>query len=134
MDSPVARILIIDDEERNRRLFEIFVQADGHDVALAASGEAGLIAAAAMQPDLILLDLMMPGRDGFEVARALRSNAATKAIPIIVISSLDDVASHQRLISSGVDEFIVKPIDRWELSQRIAKALKWDNPTPDAKT
>ena len=120
----MARILIIDDEERNRRLFEVFVRADGHEVELAASGEAGLIAAAAMQPDLILLDLMMPGRDGFEVARALRANPATKAIPIIVISSLDDVASHQRLISSGVDEFIVKPIDRWELSQRILKALK----------
>jgi putative two-component system response regulator len=120
----MAKILIIDDEERNRRLFEIFVKADGHEVEIAASGETGLIAASATAPDLILLDLMMPGRDGFEVARALKSNPLTQAIPIIVISSLDDVASRQRLLSTGVDDFIVKPIDRWELSQRIFKVLQ----------
>ncbi len=120
----MARILIIDDEERNRRLFEVFVKADGHEVQTAASGEAGLIVAASNIPDLILLDLMMPGRDGFEVARALKANPATQAIPVIVISSLDDIASHQRLLSSGIDDFIVKPIDRWELSQRILKVLQ----------
>jgi CheY-like chemotaxis protein len=120
----MARILIIDDEERNRRLFEVFVKADGHEVQTVASGEAGLAAAASNAPDLILLDLMMPGRDGFEVARALKANPATQAIPVIVISSLDDIASHQRLLSSGIDDFIVKPIDRWELSQRILKVLQ----------
>ncbi|HEX8955651.1 MAG TPA: response regulator [Burkholderiaceae bacterium] len=120
----MANILIIDDEERNRRLFEVFVKADGHEVECAASGEAGLELAASMVPDLILLDLMMSGRDGFEVARALKANSVTQAIPIIVISSLDDVASHQRLTSSGIDDFIVKPIDRWELSQRINKVLQ----------
>jgi len=120
----MARILIIDDEERNRRLFEVFVKADGHEVQTVASGEAGLAAAASNAPDLILLDLMMPGRDGFEVARALKANPATQAIPVIVISSLDDIASHQRLLSSGIDDFIVKPIDRWELSQRIVKVLR----------
>ncbi|HEX7642490.1 MAG TPA: response regulator [Noviherbaspirillum sp.] len=120
----MANILIIDDEERNRRLFEVFVKADGHEVRSAASGEAGLELAASMVPDLILLDLMMPGRDGFEVARALKANSVTQTIPIIVISSLDDVASHQRLTSSGIDDFVVKPIDRWELSQRINKVLQ----------
>ncbi len=120
----MARILIIDDEERNRRLFEVFVKADGHEVQSVASGEAGLIAAAANLADVILLDLMMPGRDGFEVARALKANPVTQEIPIIVISSLDDIASHQRLLSSGIDDFIVKPVDRWDLSQRIIKALQ----------
>ena len=122
----MANILIIDDEERNRRLFEVFVRADGHDVRSAASGEDGLALAASFVPDVILLDLMMPGRDGFEVARGLKANPVTQAIPIIVISSLDDVASHQRLLSSGIDDFIVKPIDRWELSQRIARVLQKD--------
>jgi DNA-binding response OmpR family regulator len=120
----MANILIIDDEERNRRLFEVFVKADGHEVESVANGEAGLARAVANTPDVILLDLMMPGRDGFEVARALKANSVTQAIPIIVISSLDDIASHQRLLSSGIDDFIVKPIDRWELSQRIAKVLQ----------
>ncbi len=120
----MARILIIDDEERNRRLFEVFVKADGHEVQTVASGEAGLDIAAATLPDVILLDLMMPGRDGFEVARALKANPVTQEIPVIVISSLDDIASHQRLLSSGIDDFIVKPIDRWELSQRIVKVLR----------
>lgn len=120
----MAKILIIDDEERNRRLFEVFVKADGYEVDVAASGEIGLTVAAETKPDLILLDLMMPGRDGFEVARALKANPVTQNIPVIVISSLDDIASHQRLLSTGVDDFIVKPIDRWELSQRIFKVLQ----------
>jgi DNA-binding response OmpR family regulator len=119
----MARILIIDDEERNRRLFEVFIKADGHEVDTAASGETGLVAASTTSPDLILLDLMMPGKDGFEVARALKSNPATREIPVIVISSLDDVASRQRLMSTGVEDFVVKPIDRWELSQRISRVL-----------
>ena len=119
----MARILIIDDEERNRRLFEVFIKADGHEVVTAASGETGLLAASTMLPDLILLDLMMSGKDGFEVARALKSNPLTCAVPIIVISSLDDVASRQRLLSIGVEDFVVKPIDRWELSQRISRML-----------
>ena len=129
MEPVMAKILIIDDEERNRRLFEVFAEADGYDIAVAANGEIGLALAAAELPDLILLDLMMPKMDGFEVARALRSNPATRPIPIIVVSSLDDIASRQRMLASGADEFIVKPVNRWELSLAMSKLLRSRKPS-----
>ncbi|MFC7518253.1 response regulator [Herbaspirillum sp. GCM10030257] len=119
-----STILIVDDEERNRKLLEVFAQADGYHTLVAASGEAGLAIAIEQQPDLVLLDLMMPVMDGFEVARALKSNMRTQHIPVLIVSSLDDPASRNRLLASGADKLIVKPIDRWQLSRGIADLMK----------
>ena len=91
---------------------------------MAASGEAGLAIAIKQQPDMVLLDLMMPGMDGFEVVRALKSNARTQNIPVLIVSSLDDPASRDRMLASGADKLIVKPIDRWQLSRSIAELMK----------
>ncbi len=120
----MAKILIVDDEERNRRLLDVFVKADGYATIDAANGETALRLALSENPDLILLDLMMPGMDGFEVTRWLKANPLTSAIPIIIVTALEDVASHRRMLASGADEFINKPVDRWELSMRIAKLLQ----------
>ena len=119
-----STILIVDDEERNRKLLEVFTQADGYQPLVAGSGEDGLALAIEQQPDMVLLDLMMPGMDGFEVVRALKSNPTTKAIPVLIVSSLDDPASRNRMLSSGADKLIVKPIDRWQLSRDIAELMK----------
>lgn len=119
-----TKVLIIDDEERNRKLLEVLVQADGHATLLAADGDAGVALAVSAQPDIVLLDLMMPGTDGFEVVQRLKRNPATQSLPIIVVTALDDVASRRRILASGADEFIGKPVDRWELSLRISKLLR----------
>lgn len=124
MTSPQpAKILIIDDDESNRKLLEVLVQADGHSAISAAGGEVGIALANAERPDVILLDLMMPGLDGFEVVRRLKNNAATASLPIVVVTALYDVASRQRIATWGADEVIMKPVDRWELSKRISKLL-----------
>jgi CheY-like chemotaxis protein len=119
----VAKILIIDDEERNRKLLEVLMAADGHEVVSVADGQAGVREAASIAPELIILDVMMPGMDGFEVARALRNNPLTQDIPILVASSLDDAASRKRMMAIQIDAFLIKPIDRWELSKQIAEIL-----------
>jgi response regulator RpfG family c-di-GMP phosphodiesterase len=85
-------------------------------------------------PDLILLDLMMPGMDGFEVTRNLKAKPITQNIPIIVVSSLDDIASRQRMVAIGIDEFIVKPIDRWELSRKMTALLKLTSPNVSSQS
>ena len=121
---PLAKVLIVDDEERNRRLLDVFAKADGYATVAAADGETALALVLSESPDIILLDLMMPGMDGFEVARWLKSNHLTSSIPIIIVTALEDVASHRRMLASGADEFINKPVDRWELSMRIAKLLQ----------
>lgn len=123
-DPRKSTILIVDDEVRNRRLLEVFVQADGYQTLVAGSGEAGLAIAIEHQPDLVLLDLMMPEMDGFEVARALKSNVRTQAIPVLIVSSLDDPAARNRMLASGADKLIVKPIDRWQLSRGMADLMK----------
>ncbi len=119
----MAKILIIDDEERNRKLLEILMTADGHEVTSAVNGQNGMQEATSNMPDLIILDVMMPGMDGFEVARSLKTNPLTQSIPVVVASSLDDVASRKRMMSIKVDAFLVKPIDRWELSRQVTELL-----------
>lgn len=97
--------------------------SDGHEVVSAINGQDGMRKVGAEMPDLIVLDVMMPGMDGFEVARSLKTNPQTKAIPILVASSLDDAASRKRMMAINIDAFLVKPIDRWELSRQVKELL-----------
>lgn len=122
--TPRAKILIVDDEERNRKLLDVFARADGYDTIGAADGETALALAVEERPDIILLDLMMPGMDGFETAQCIKNHPVTRSIPIIIVTALQDVASHKRTLASGADEFISKPVDRWELSIAISKLLQ----------
>lgn len=117
------KILIADDDERNRVLLEKLLRFEGYDVHCVDSGQGVLEAIPSMPADLILLDLMMPGMDGFEVVRRLKANPATCRIPVIVVTALDDSGSEARLFSAGVTEIIVKPLDRWELRARVQKIL-----------
>lgn len=126
-----ATILIVDNEERNLRLLDVLLRTDGYQTLSASSGEEALALATSAHPDLILLDLMMPGMDGFEVTQALKNTSATAAIPIVIISALDDVATQRRLLASGADEFIRKPVDRWELSLRMSRLLGTNRPAEE---
>ena len=124
-----ATILIVDDEERNRKLLEVFMQAEGYRTIAVGDGRNAVAVAASEQPDLILLDMMMPGMDGFEVARTLKAEPALRAIPVIIVSSLDDIASRRRVLSAGADEVVQKPVDRWQLSGHVSRLLKKSNGT-----
>ena len=104
-------------------MLEVLLGTEGYQTLSAGNGIEALALAASERPDLVLLDLMMPGMDGFEVTSALKNNPATAAIPIMIVSALDDVAAHRRLLASGADEFINKPVDRWELSLRLSRLL-----------
>src|SRR4029077_16514755 len=85
-----ARILIVDDERLNRQLLEVMLAPEGFLLLTAASGEEALAMVAEQPPDLILLDLLMPGMDGYQVTARIKGNIATKNIPVIVITALDD--------------------------------------------
>lgn len=104
-------------------MLEILVQAEGHLALMAADGETGIALAQQQRPDVILLDLMMPGLDGFEVVRRLKGNPLTASVPVVVVSALYDVAARQRITASGVDAILVKPVDRWELSKHLSNLL-----------
>ncbi|HYC43617.1 MAG TPA: response regulator [Noviherbaspirillum sp.] len=122
--SVTATILIVDDEERNRKLLEVFMQAEGYRTISVGDGREAVALASRELPDLILLDMMMPGMDGFDVARALKAEPSLRHIPLVIVSSLDDIASRRRVLSAGADEVLNKPVDRWQLSQHVSRLLK----------
>lgn len=117
------KILIVDDEQSNRRLMEVFVTAEGYEAVTASSGEEALSVALAQLPAIVVLDLIMPGMDGFQVVQKLKENPLTAHIPIIIVSAVSDKAAQLRVIASGVDDVIGKPVNRWELSLRLRRLL-----------
>jgi len=119
-----ARILVVDDEERNRRLLVAMLETEGYSAAEAADGAQALELARQNPPDLVLLDIMMPGIDGYEVARTLKADAATKAIPVVMVTALDDRESRLRGLEAGAEEFVIKPVDRNELRIRVRNLLR----------
>ncbi|MDO8437033.1 MAG: response regulator [Nitrosomonadaceae bacterium] len=121
---PPARILVVDDEARNLRYLEALLETDGYTVKTAASGEAALRLVPVFRPDLILLDIMMPGIDGFQVAGRLKLDPETKTIPIIMVTALDDRDSKIHALEMGAEEFLTKPIERAELWVRIRNLLR----------
>src|SRR5450830_1741386 len=119
-----ATILVVDDDKNNRKLLEVQLSAEDYAVRSAASGEEALASVAEKLPDLILLDIMMPGIDGFEVARRLKADARSRNIPIIMVTALDSRESRLKGLAAGAGEFLSKPVDRAELLVRVGNLLK----------
>lgn len=119
-----ARILIVDDEDRNRRLLVAMLEAEGYATSEAADGRQALELAQLNPPDIILLDIMMPDMDGYAVARALKADDSTRAIPVVMVTALDDRDSRLRGLGAGAEEFVTKPVDRNELRIRVRNLLR----------
>jgi len=112
-------ILIVDDTETGREILEALLYSPDYQLVFAVNGFDALEKATAVTPDLILLDVMMPGMDGFEVCRRLRADAHLAEIPIILVTALDDRNSRIRGIEAGADDFVTKPFDHAELRARV---------------
>ena len=121
--APPARILIVDDEPLNRELLEVMLAAEGYLLMSAGSGEAALEIVARRSPDLILLDVMMPGMDGYQVVARIKANPATKGIPVILLTALDDRSSRAHGLSAGAEDFLTKPVNRADLYARVRSLL-----------
>jgi putative two-component system response regulator len=115
----VSTVLVVDDELAGRKALGAILSAQGYSVALAANGPEALAEAVLVQPDLILLDIMMPGMDGFEVCRRLRATPDLADVPVLMLTALDDADSRLSGIEAGADDFITKPFDRAELRARV---------------
>lgn len=112
-------ILIVDDHTSTRHVLQGLLTGQGYDMRFAADGPEGLAQAMAFPPDVILLDVMMPGMDGFEVCRRLRAEPRLAEVPVIMITALDDRNSRLRGFEAGADDFISKPFDPLELRTRV---------------
>ncbi len=125
-ESPLGNstVLIVDDEQSGRATLEALLFAEGYQLALASNGPEALAKAAELTPDLILLDVMMAGMDGFEVCQRLRADPRLTEVPVIMITALDDRDSRLRGLEAGADDFVSKPFDRVELRTRV-RTITW---------
>ena len=123
-DIPRARVLIVDDDKTNAKLLNAMIAPLGYETVIAYDGEDALHYVEKIDFDLILLDVMMPGIDGFEVCRRLKGSEATRRIPVILITALDDLDSKVKGIEAGADDFLTKPANREELIARTKSLVK----------
>jgi len=117
-------ILVVDDDERQRDLLNATLTEAGYQVTFAGDGAEALAQATAAPPDLILLDLMMPGLNGFEVCQRLKQDSTTSTVPVIVVTMLEEIRNREAALSSGADDFVKKPVQAEDLRARVSAMLK----------
>jgi two-component system cell cycle response regulator len=119
-----ARILVVDDIEGNRNLLEARLTSEYFDVLTAENGQQALDICAETPVDLVLLDIMMPGIDGFEVCARLKGNGATAHIPVVIVTALDELKDRVRGLEAGADDFLTKPVNEIQLLTRVRSLLR----------
>jgi len=124
MESAPAKVLVVDDTPQNVKLLADLLGLKGYAVATASNGEEALAKVAADPPDLVLLDVMMPGMSGYEVCRRLRADPATTLLPVVLCTSLDPQQERVNGIAAGADDFLSKPINQAELFARVHSLLR----------
>jgi two-component system, cell cycle response regulator DivK len=117
----MARILVVEDNALNRKLATVILRTDGHDVVGVADAEAAEVFLASGLPDLIVMDLGLPGKDGYAFARELRDGPATRDLPIVALTSFAMKGDREKALAAGCTEYLTKPINRATLLQCIRR-------------
>jgi len=114
-----TRVLVVDDTLLNVKLLEAMLKAQNYEVACAFNGSDALARIDERKPDIVLLDVMMPGMDGYEVCRQIRKNPKTADLPVIMVTALDKSTDRDAGLAAGADDFLVKPVDDKVLFARM---------------
>jgi len=126
-DLKEAKVLIVDDNEQNLELLQAYLDDIGCQTIPACDGVEALDLISRDKPDLVLLDVMMPKMSGFEVCRKIKNNPETADLPVIMVTALSELGDIERAVDSGTDDFLSKPINKWELVTRVKTMLKIKN-------
>lgn len=120
----MTHILIVDDSPTEVHVFRTILEKNGMDVSVATDGDEGIAKALEMKPDCILMDVVMPGKNGFQATRDLSRNPETASIPVIIITTKDQETDKIWGVRQGAKDYIVKPIGEADLLERINKVLE----------
>ncbi len=118
-----VRILVVDDEADNRDLLEVILGWEGYEIVTAQSGAEALELVALHRPDLVLLDIMMPGMNGYQVTNRLKGDPATRGIPVVFFTAMDGRDTRKRALAAGAEDVLIKPMDRREICARLRSIL-----------
>ena len=127
LDPAEALVLLVDDNEQNLELLEAYLDPLGCSIETALDGVEAITRledSSRPRPDLVLLDVMMPRMSGFDVCRRLKDNPATRSIPVMMVTALNEVGDIERGVESGTDDFVTKPVNKLELLTRVKSLLK----------
>lgn len=120
----MSRILVVEDNEGNLELMRVVLEMAGHEVIGTSSADVGLLAARKTNPDLILMDMHLPGMDGYEATRIIKNDESLKHIPVIAVTAITDRNDEERVRGCGCEGFIAKPVNTRKLPDQVAGFLK----------
>ena len=119
-----SRVLIADDNDQNRELLEAYLIDEDYHILMARDGEETLTVVREHQPDLVLLDIMMPRMSGYEVCEQLKRDTEFSGIPVLMVTALNEMGDIEKAVSAGCDDFLTKPVNQLELKTRVRSLLK----------
>jgi two-component system, OmpR family, alkaline phosphatase synthesis response regulator PhoP len=120
---PPARVLVADDNPQGAELIEAYLDGTGWEVRIVADGSEALRLVQEWKPDVVLLDVMMPKLSGFEVCKQLKADPATRRLPVLMITALDQTSDVERAVEAGTNDFLTKPINKTDLVLRVRALL-----------
>jgi len=121
---PHSKILVADDNVQNCELIDAYLSEEGYEMSVAYDGQQTIKRVEELQPDLVLLDIMMPKLSGYEVCQWIKSNPRTKDIPVLMVTALNEQGDIEKAVRAGCDDFLTKPVNSLELKTRVKSLLR----------